>query len=475
MDARTRPAPAVDGLDTPRRYWAWATILTALTLAVLDGTIASVALPTIAADFNASPSVSIWIVNGYQLAVVVSLLPFASLGEIHGYRRVYLVGVTLFTLASVACAMSGSLGQLTAARVVQGFGGAGLMSVNTALLRYTVPSRRFGTALGINALTAAVASTAGPTLAGFILSWASWPWLFAINIPLGIVVIVMGWFALPESDLAARRFDWKSALLTAATIGLMITTIDSLGHEMPAALLGAQVVALAVAAWLLVRRELGMKEPMLPLDLLRRPVFALSVGTSIASFTAQMSAFVALPFVFQTILGFSPREVGLLIMPWAFAVAVAAPLAGRLSDRYSPAILGGIGLVVLSAGLALMALLPSDPSVPDIAWRMVLCGAGFGFFQTPNNRTLIGAAPKARSGAASGSLGTARLTGQTVGAALVALLMGRLGVSGANTALWVGSGFAALAAVISISRLGAFRKDEAEARRRRAEGFGDFP
>lgn len=434
-----------------------------LTLAVLDSTIANVALPTIAADFQASPSVSIWIVNGYQLAIVVSLLPFASLGEIYGYRRVYIAGVALFTVASLGCVLSDSLGTLAMARVIQGFGAAGLMSVNTALLRYIVPREKFGAAIGFNAFGVAAAATVGPTLAGFMLSWLSWPWLFAINLPLGLMVVVIGSYSLPESDLADRRFDWKSAGLSAATVGLLITTIDSIGHGLPLLWIGGQLAGLVVAAMLLVRREFRTPQPLVPLDLLRLPVFTMSVGTSIASFAAQMLAFVSLPFTLQTVFGFPPLGVGLLMMPWPLAVAVTAPLAGRLSDRYSPAILSGAGLIVMASGLALLALLPADPSVPDIIWRMVMCGAGFGFFQSPNNRTLVGTAPKARSGAASGMLGTARLTGQTTGAALVALLLARMGMTGATGALWVGAGFAACAAVISISRLGAFKRAQAQA------------
>jgi len=448
-------APA-DGLEAPRRYWAWATIIVTLTLAVLDGTIANVALPTIAADFHASPSISIWIVNGYQLAIVMTLLPFASLGEIHGYRKVYLAGVAVFTIASLGCVFSRSLEMLTAARIIQGFGAAGLMSVNTALLRYVVPKEKLGSAIGLNALVVAAASTIGPTLAGFILSVLDWPWLFAINLPLGILAVAMGWRSLPDSDLADRRFDLISATLSAVTIGLVITTIDSIGHEMSALAVAAQAFFCVVAAVLLVRRELGVPRPLLPLDLLRIPVFTLSIATSIASFTAQILAYVSLPFTFQTIFGFPPVDVGLLMMPWPLAVGIAAPISGRLSDRYSPGILGGIGLIMLTAGLLLLGMLPAHPAPADIVWRMVLCGAGFGLFQTPNNRTMITAAPKVRSGAASGMLGTARLTGQSVGAALVALLLGRLGIHGAIGALYLGAVFALVAAVISFSRTGRF-------------------
>jgi DHA2 family multidrug resistance protein-like MFS transporter len=468
LDARIDNAPAADGLDAPRRYWAWTAIILAIVLSVLDGTIANVALPTIAADFHASPAVSIWIVNGYQLAIVIALLPLASLGEIYGYRRIQTAGVIVFTLASAACAFADSLPALTAARIVQGLGAAGMMSVNAAILRYTIPARKFGSAIGINAFVVAVSATVGPTLAGFILTWASWPWLFLINLPLGVAAAVIGWFSLPESDHADRRFDWLSALLSAATIGLAVLVIDSLGHSLPAGWIAAQAVALVVIGVLLVRRELGMADPLLPLDLLKLPVFSMSVGASVTSFVAQMLAFVSLPFMLQSSFGFEPRDVGLLMMPWPLALAVTAPIAGRLSDRYSPAILGGAGLVLLALGLALLALLPDKPSAPDIAWRMVLCGIGFGLFQTPNNRTLIGAAPRRRSGAASGMLGTARLSGQTIGAALVALLLAQAGIAGATLALGVASAFAFVAAIVSIARLGAFRKAEAADRAREA-------
>ena len=454
---RSSAAPAPDGLDAPERYWAWAAVLMTVSLAVLDGSIAIVALPTIAADFGAEPSASVWIVNGFQLVVAMGLLPFASLGEIHGYRRVYLSGIALFTAASLACALSNSLTMLIAARIVQGIGAAAVMSCNAAMLRYIVPKAMLGTAIGINAFCVGTAATVGPTLSGVILSYAEWPWLFAINLPLGLAAFAMAARFLPASDLADRRFDWKSAILCAATIGLLVMLLDSFAHGPPVSLVIGEFVAFAICGTLLVRRELTVAEPMLPLDLLKRPIFAMSVGTSVASFSAQMLAFVSLPFTFQTVMGFAPATVGVLMMPWPLANAVSATIAGRLSDRCSPAILGGIGLAGLAAGLAALALLPEGASVVDIGWRMALCGAGFGFFQSPNNKTLITSAPKVRSGAAGGMLATARLTGQTVGAALAALVMARLGVTGGDWALAMAACFAALAATVSLARIRAFR------------------
>lgn len=460
QDSITNPAQAAtaqssvpDGLPRPRLYWAWATLMVGLVLAVIDGTIANVALPTIAAEFSAPAAESIWIVNGYQLAIVVSLLPMAALGEIYGYRRIYLLGVSLFTLASLACILAPSLNALTFARVMQGFGAAGLMSVGTALLRYTVPKAKFGAAIGYNAFFVATSSTIGPTLAGTILSFASWPWLFVINLPLGILCVAMGLHSLPMNRTVARRFDFISAALSALAIGLFITAIDNAGSADNKLLLIGQFALAALAMLLLTRRSLHMKEPLFPLDLLRIPVFSLSIGTSIMSFIAQMMAFVSLPFLFQSVMHFEPVKIGLLLIPWPIAISFIAPLSGKLSDRFSPAVLGFIGLVVFATGLTLMGLLPENASVADICWRMALCGIGFGLFQAPNNRMMISSTPMARSGAASGMLGTARLLGQSLGAALVALLLAQWGVQSVGNALFIAAGFAALASLISVSRL----------------------
>jgi DHA2 family multidrug resistance protein-like MFS transporter len=448
-----------DGLPSPRRAFAFSTIILVLTVAVMDGSIVNVALPTIAREFNTSPAASVWIVNAYQLAIVVSLLPLAALGEIHGYRKVYLAGILLFAIASAGCALSNSLPMLTAARVAQGFGAAGIMAVNSALIRYIFPRARLGQAIGWNAMAVAAASTIGPTFGGAILSIASWHWLFVFNVPLGIAGFVIGCYTLPDSDRTVRKFDLVNTLLTAAMIGLLITSLDSIGHGVAWPLLTVQVGAGVLAAVLLTRRELHRDAPMLPLDLLRKPIFALSVCTSVASFGAQMTAFVALPFLLQGKFGFAPLEIGLLMMPWPLAIGAMAPLAGRLSDRYSSGLLGSAGMVLMTLGLLSLAWLPANPSNFDILWRMLIGGIGFGLFQTPNNRTLINSAPRTRSGAASGMLGSARLTGQAVGAAIVGLVLARFGIEGVTIALYCGAASAGMAAIVSLLRTGSFARE----------------
>ena len=422
-------------------------------MAVLDGAIANVALPTIAADLHATPSFSVWIVNGYQLAITISLLPLASLGEIAGYRRVYVAGLILFTVASLCCALSHTLLLLTAARVLQGFGAAGIMSVNTALVRFIYPRAQLGHGIGINALVVAVSAALGPTIAAGILAVGNWPWLFAVNVPFGIAAWAIGRRYLPHTVKAPHPFDWRGALLSAITFGVGIAAIDSAGHgEQPLLYIGEFVVAV-VAGVILVRRERHAPSPLLPIDLLRIPIFSLSILTSIASFCAQMLAYVALPFYLEERFGYSAVQLGLLITPWPLGVALTAPAAGRMAERYSAGLLGGVGLVVFAAGLAALAMLPLHPTNIDIVWRMGLAGAGFGLFQSPNNRTMIAAAPRERSGGASGMLGTARLLGQTTGAALVAMLLARYAVEGTRISLMVGVGFALAGAVLSTLRI----------------------
>ena len=449
-----------DGLPPPRRYWAMATTMMVIAICVLDITMVSVALPSIARDFNESAASSIWVINSYQLAVLVALIPLASLAEIVGYRQVSQAGLVVFTIASLGCAFANSLLELTIARSIQGLGAAGIMSVNTALVRFTYPSHMLGRATGINAMVAAVATAAGPSAGAAVLAISDWRWVFAVNVPIGIVAAVIAQFSLPHTERAHRSLNSVSVILHVATFGLLIAGLQSLVHE--EARLGAafQIAAACAFGALLVRREIGRQTPILPFDLMRIPVFSLSLAISMCSFFAQMAAFVSLPFELQR-LGRSVVETGLLMTPWPVGVAFAAPVAGRLADRYSAAILCGFGLIALCAGLALLALFPENGTASDLMWRMALCGLGFGFFQAPNNRTMISSAPRPRSGAAAGMLSTVRSLGHASGAALVAVLFSTHRDDGAQIALLAAATMAAIAALLSFSRLRTTRTDAA--------------
>jgi DHA2 family multidrug resistance protein-like MFS transporter len=453
LAAKAPAAPIMDGLPPEKRRWAVAAIFTALAMASLDTAIANIALPAIATDLKVSPADVVWVVNVYQIALVATLLPLGALGEIVGHERIYISGLLLFTLASLGCALGWSLDSLLIARALQGLGASGLMSVNTALVRYVYPSKMHGRGFGHNALVVATAFTFGPTVASGILALGTWPWLFAINIPFGLTALFIGIKTLPPTPRAVHAFDFLGAVLAAGCLGLFIIGVGSAAHKTSMELVLVELAGAVLLGWLLMHRHRDHPAPMLPIDLFRRPMFALSAATAVCSFAIQGLAFVSLPFYFEAVLMRSQVETGFFMTPWPLVVGIMAPIGGRLADRYPVGILGGIGLILLGVGMVLLATLPASPAIADIVWRMVICGIGFGFFQTPNMKALMTSAPPHRSGSASGIVATARLTGQTIGAALAAFCFAIAGHEGATYALALGAGFAVLGSAMSFLRL----------------------
>jgi len=442
-----------DGLPDKLRVRAMFTVMLALTMATLDTAIANVALPTIALDLHTSEAASIWVVNSYQLAMVAGLLPLASLGEIIGHRRIFMIGLVLFTVSSAACGLAGTLPMLACARVLQGLGAAAVMSVNSALIRFIYPRRTLGRGLGINSMVVAIAFAVGPTIASSILSVAHWPWLFLVNVPLGIVALYMAKKSLPVTHLSKHFYDRIAAGLSAGLFLFFILGFVEMAQAASWWRVGLEWAISAICGVVLIRRQSGHPAPILPLDLFKLPVFSLSIVTAICSFATQGLAFVALPFLFSGIISGPQSNVGFLMTPWPVLVGVMAIFSGKLADRFSTGLLGMIGLAGLAAGMALLATLPAHATIFDISWRMAVCGAGFGFFQTPNLKAIISSAPPHRAGGASGMVGTARLIGQSIGASLVAACFHLAGASGATLALWVGSAFAGLAAISSVLRV----------------------
>jgi DHA2 family multidrug resistance protein-like MFS transporter len=352
------------------------------------------------------------------------LLPAAALGESLGYRRVFVAGGALFTVASLLCALSPTLPWLLAARCLQGLGAAAVMPLGLALLRFTYPRRLLARAISWNALAVAGATAAGPALGALVLSAASWPWLFALNLPIGLLVLAAcRW--LPRPAPSGKRIDGVSVALNATLFASFVLAGDSLASR-PGQ--GVPLFALSLACLVaLVRRERTKDAPLVPLDLLRVPSFRASIVASVCCFTAQMAGFVALPFYLQHVLGQGTAATGLWMTPWPVAVMVAAPLSARLAQRVPTALLCAAGSACLAAGLGLCALWPlhGDALLPIAAFTS-LAGFGFGLFQTPNNQNMLLSAPRERSGAASGAQGTARLTGLTLGSLLMSLLFGAM-------------------------------------------------
>ena len=449
-------APAVDaamtdGLPTPRRFLAIGAISAGTALVVIDGAIATVALPTIARDLGVEPSSAVAVVTVYQLVLVMALLPFAGLGDRIGLKRMYQFGQLLFAVSTMLCFFAHSLPFLLVVRAAQALGAAAALSVSSALVRSIYPADQLGRGLGVNSVVVSSSAAFAPTLGGLVLAVAPWPWVFASAVPFGLVSLALG-RALPDPAPRTGPFDILGGAMCAAMFGLIIGGLESAVHGDSPVVSGAIVLAGVLVGALFIRRERGDPAPILPIDLLGRPVLALSTLGAFTAFTATVTLLLSLPFRLQHGYGFSPSEVGAAIAPWPLTTMVIAPLAGWLSDRYPAGLLGGIGMALAIVGLVCLAFLPAEPSYWAIAWRMSLTGAGFGLFLSPNARLIIGSAPRERAAAAGGLISTTRMVGQTTGATLVAALLAASLGGGSGPPL-IAAALAGVAGLCSLARL----------------------
>jgi DHA2 family multidrug resistance protein-like MFS transporter len=469
--------PGDDGLPGQQRRLAMLALMTATAMTVLDGTIVNIALPQIALALKVTAGAAIWVANGYLLAVAMTLAIFAALASRIGYRNQYAGGLAVFTLASLGCALAPSLGVLIGMRLLQGLGASAILSIGPAMLRNVFPNRLLGRILGLNALMVAAMSAIGPVLGGVLLAVSSWEWLFAINVPLGLAALMLVLRALPGERRAGQgRFDSAGAVLSAIAMGALIMAAEAcqrLGAPGQAEDAGLHALAYAATALLagaaFVWRQRRAAQPLLPLAIFASPRFSMAALTSLISFVGQGMAFLALPFLFQSNYGYSALHAALLFTPWPLGIILAAPQAGKLSDRYPPIVLSSAGLAIFTIGLALLALLPTHAQTWDICWRGFICGVGFGFFQSPNNREMLANTTREHSANASGVLAIMRTFGQCFGAALMGIILSVFGshvVAGAGTlasaaqdanairlSLWVAAGATALATLISANRM----------------------
>ena len=441
-----------DGIPMPQRVWAVMSVSVGAIISTLDGSIANVALPTIALDLHVSVASSVWVVNGFQLTVAVLVLAMSAVAEIVGLRRIYWIGLFIFTLASAACGLATSLPTLVAGRVGQGIGASCIFATYPGMIAHIYPRRMLGQGIGISAMIVSISSALGPTVSSAVLAVAPWPWLFYVNLPLGALGLVLGLYALPRTNPNPRPFDLPAALVSGAVIALGIIGLDGLGRAEDRLWAVAELVLAFVGGALLIRREGRRSMPLVPVDLLRIPVFGLSVGTSISSYAAQAAVLVSLPFLFQHTLGWSAVATGLVMTPIPLAVATIGFFAGRLADRYPAGILCGIGLLAMAGGVSALLLMPSFPSIGDVVWREAIVGLGFGLFQTPNNRMLLSSGPRHRSASAGGMLATARLIGQTSGATMVAVIYEVADERAAQLVLGAAAALALVAAATSFLR-----------------------
>ena len=440
---------APDGLALPRRYWAIIAISFGTALLVLDGSIANVALPTIARELGVSNGAVTNVVTIYQLVLVMLLLPFSSLGDRVGHRTLYQWGQGVFMLASAACLFAESFILLLGLRALQAVGAAMALSVSAAMLRQIYPSNKLGTGMGINSVIVASSAALAPTLGGYIVGHVSWQWVFVAAAPFAVISLLLG-RALPDPEPRDQPPQWISGVWSAVTMLLVIGGIQLATHENLESGVALFLLGL-VSAWFLVKRERARTAPVVPVDLLAKPVLGLSALAAIASFIAAGALMLSLPFRLEGAMGYPPQKVGLLLLPFPLTMLVVAPLAGWMSDRIAPTKLGVTGMGIAIVGLLLLAFTPEQAGEWGIAWRLSLTAVGFGLFFAPNSRLLIGRAPKDRAAAAGGLLSTSRLLGQTMAAVVVGILLAA-GAGLGPTPLLVSCALAVVAALCSIAR-----------------------
>jgi DHA2 family multidrug resistance protein-like MFS transporter len=444
--------PRTDGLPSPRRYWAVVGLWIGMGMSVLDSSVTNIALPTIARDLASDPAKTVWVVTAYQIAIVMSLLPVAALGERYGFLRVYAIGLLTFLTMSLACALAPTLELLAVFRFAQGFGAAAMMGVNGALMRYVWPKAMLGRGVGYNAMVIACTAAAGPGLAGIILAFASWPWLFLINIPLGIVAFTLSTGFGPATPPETALYDRSDAVLSAAMLGTIFFALSDLSHghwSWRAAVVG--VIGLAIGM-IVVKRARTAQRPLIPFDLFRLAPLRNAYGASITAFAAQTSLFVALPFLLEHGRGLSSFEVGLLVLPMPIGLAAMSPVAGRLADRSWAGWMSAAGLLLVAAMLAGVAvLMMTEGPLWLLATCMAIAGMGFGLFQAPNNSVMLRKGPFDRAGAAGGMLAQSRLIGQTAGALISSTALSLRGPA-STSALLVGAGCAIVAALFATRR-----------------------
>ncbi|MGG6045512.1 MFS transporter [Salmonella enterica] len=447
------------GFEVPRRYLAAAAILIGVLMAALDSSIVNIALPTIASALQVDSASSIWITNGYQVASAAAMLICASLGTRIGEKRFYTSGMVLFTLSSLGCSLAPTFAVLVTMRILQGISYAVMISVGLGLYRVIFPPQALGTIFGLNALAFAVGTAIGPALGGLIISYLSWPWLFYINIPLGSAAIVFSLISLGVDSEKDKGFDWAGAVSSAAALGLMVVAVDQIGRWESRTLIYCAVASVALFVFFFIAQTRA-KHPLLPLDIFRSRQYSFAVLSSVSMFVAQGMALVGLPFVLQHTYHYSVLESAFIFTPWPVAVAFCAPVAGRLSNRFNPTQISTVGVVIFCLGLGSLALLPEAATVNDFLWRVAVCGVGYGLFLPPNNKEMFANVSANRTVTASGVLSAARTTGQSIGAALVAmviaLLNGLTSLDGAQFAVYMfalACGIAAISSIASILRL----------------------
>src|SRR5579884_59926 len=441
--------------------WTFAITSLALFMVTLDNLVVTTALPVIRRGLHSGLSGLEWTVNAYTLTFAVLLLTGAALGDRFGRRRLFSLGLLVFTLASAAAALAPSIGFLDAARAVQGLGGAIVMPLTLTILSAAVPPERRGLALGAWGGISGLAVALGPLVGGAVVSGISWHWIFWLNVPIGLVLAPLAWRRLEETHGPARALDLRGlALASAGLLGIVWGLVrgNEVGWgstEIVAALTAGGLLLAAFVAW-----ELRAPAPMLPMRFFRNRTFALANAASLFMFFGMFGSIFLLAQFFQTVQGYSPLQSGLRILPWTAMPIFVAPIAGALSDRIGGHKLMGLGLALQAAGLAWIAAVSTPTtSYGSLVLPFVLSGTGMALFFAPVANVVLSSVRPEEEGQASGAQNAIRELGGVFGVAVLASIFAHYGgyrsgtafVDGMSPAVYVGAAIVALGSLAALA------------------------
>ncbi|MFI2285082.1 MFS transporter [Nocardia beijingensis] len=455
----TAPAAVPESLGAGRLAAVLAAVGIPMFMVTLDNLVVTNALPVIRTELGASLADLQWFVNAYTLSFASLLLTASALGDRLGRRRIFLLGIAVFTLASAVCALATGPGMLIAARAVQGFGAAGVMPLSLTLLSAAVPEKMRSAAIGIWGGIAGLGVALGPLIGGAVVEGLSWQWIFWVNVPIGLVVLPFALRVLTESWGGSRRVDLLGLLLSAGGVlavvwGVIHGAED--GWTSPgvlSALVGGAVLLGCLIVW-----ELRTPEPMLPLRLFRSRAFRVSNATGFTFSMGVFGSIFLLAQYFQIVQGYGPLQSGIRTMPWTMAPMVVAPLAGLIVDKVGARALLTTGQVALAVALAWMAAVTSvDASYLSFVGPFVLGGIGMGLTFAPSATVVMAAAAEQDRAIASGTNNTLREVGVAMGVAVLASVFAAQGsyldpqsyVDGLVPAVWVGAAIVAVGALVS--------------------------
>lgn len=406
------------------RWSILAAVLVGTVMGPIDASVVYIALPAMTKYFGVAPATMSWVSMAYLLVMASFLLSFGRLGDLLGFRKLFLSGLLLFVVTSALCGMAPSLGVLIFLRALQAAGAGMAMSMSTAIITAVFPSEERGRALGISAMVMALGLAAGPSLGGLLVSTVGWRAIFFVNVPLGIIALIWCYRVLPDIQGQGRRsFDWLGALLAFAGLGTLLLFVDWVstgGWSWSTILFG--LTALVSLGWFFLL-EKSIAEPMLDLGLFRSRVFSAANAAALLNFMTQYVIVFVTPFLFQQAIGLSAARAGQIMTAFPLAVLVMAPLSGTLSDKIGQRWLAFTGSLACTVGAALLAWFSGSGAVLGVALCLSVFGLGTGIFQSPNTSAVMGSVPKPRLGIASSVLATTRNVGMVLGIVIAGAML----------------------------------------------------